>query len=105
AKGTKGAKVTQAHGWQPVGERAPRRNVMRYLTLGEVSLILMVCASASQEPAVGTKQAAAEPVANRPKVPGKLRLRLRERRETPPGSGQIKAVERTPDRDAAATAI
>jgi nicotinamidase-related amidase len=47
----------------------------------------------------------AEPVANRPKVPGKLRLHLRERKEAAPGSKQFKVVERTVDWDAAATAI
>src|SRR5206468_4075485 len=44
-----------------------------------------------------------EAVANRPKVPGKLRLRLQERREAP--GGAVKAVERTVDWDAARTAV
>jgi nicotinamidase-related amidase len=44
-------------------------------------------------------------VANRPKVPGKLRLHLRERREEPRGSGQIKVIERTVDWEVAETAI
>jgi nicotinamidase-related amidase len=43
------------------------------------------------------------PLANRPKVPGKLRLHLRERREEP--KGKIKVVERTVDWDVAETAI
>lgn len=42
---------------------------------------------------------------NRPKVPGKLRLNLRERREEPPGSGKVKVVERSVDWEVAETAI
>lgn len=42
---------------------------------------------------------------NRPKVPGKLRLNLRERREEPKGSGQFKVVERSVDWEVAETAI
>jgi hypothetical protein len=45
------------------------------------------------------------PVSNRPKVAGKLRLLLQERREVPPGSGQVKVIERTALWDAARTAI
>jgi nicotinamidase-related amidase len=48
---------------------------------------------------------AAERVANRPKVPGKLRLRLQERREVPERSGQFKVVERTAEWEVAETAI
>lgn len=44
-------------------------------------------------------------LANRPKVPGKLRLNLRERREEPKGSGQFKVVERAVDWEVAETAI
>jgi nicotinamidase-related amidase len=44
-------------------------------------------------------------IANRSKVPGKLRLHLRERREEPKKSGQIKVIERTVDWDVAETAI
>jgi nicotinamidase-related amidase len=47
----------------------------------------------------------APPIANRPKVPGKLRLHLRERSEQPAGSGKVRVVERTVDWDAARTAI
>jgi nicotinamidase-related amidase len=43
--------------------------------------------------------------ANRPKVAGKLRLHLRERKETAPGSKQHKVVERNVDWHAAETAI
>ncbi len=42
---------------------------------------------------------------NRAKVPGKLRLTLRERREEPKGSGQFKVIERTVDWNVAETAI
>lgn len=48
---------------------------------------------------------AAERVANRPKVPGTLRLHLRERKETSPGSKQFKIVERTADWEVAKTAV
>jgi nicotinamidase-related amidase len=47
----------------------------------------------------------ADAVANRPKVSGKLRLQLRERRESMPGSGQWKLAERTTEWDVAATAV
>lgn len=43
------------------------------------------------------------PIASRPKVPGKLRLHLRERREE--SKGKIKPVERTVDWEVAQTAI
>lgn len=43
------------------------------------------------------------PIANRPKVPGKLRLHLRERREEP--KGKIKVIERTVDWEVSETAI
>jgi nicotinamidase-related amidase len=54
---------------------------------------------------VATADKEEEKIANRPKVPGKLQLRLRERKETAPGSGSFKAVERTVEWHAAATAI
>ncbi len=46
-----------------------------------------------------------EPVANRPKVPGKLRLHLRQRKEEPSGSGKFKVVESTTDWEASQTAV
>ena len=55
-------------------------------------------------PAVG-QEAAKDRAANLPKVPGTLRLHLRERKETPPGSKQFKAVERTVDWEVSKTAI
>jgi nicotinamidase-related amidase len=42
---------------------------------------------------------------NRPRVPGKLRLHLRERREEKPGSGTFKAVERTVEWEVSETAV
>jgi nicotinamidase-related amidase len=45
----------------------------------------------------------AEPVANRPRVPGKLRLWLRERHKA--AGGQFRIVERTADWDVAETAV
>ncbi|MBI3467867.1 MAG: isochorismatase family protein [Planctomycetes bacterium] len=47
----------------------------------------------------------AERVVNRPRLPGTLRLHVRERRETPAGGGKVKAVERDLDWQAADTAI
>src|SRR5207248_503887 len=44
-------------------------------------------------------------VTNRPKVPGTLRLHIRERREEPAGSGKLKVVERTVNWKASETAI
>jgi nicotinamidase-related amidase len=42
---------------------------------------------------------------NRPRVPGKLRLKLQQRNETGKGSGQFKIVEKTVEWDVADTAI
>jgi nicotinamidase-related amidase len=44
-------------------------------------------------------------IANQPKVPGTLRLNVRERREEPRESGRFKVVERTLDWEVGATAI
>ena len=44
-------------------------------------------------------------IENRPKVAGKLRLNLRERREELKGSGKVKVVERSVDWNVAETAI
>lgn len=53
---------------------------------------------AAQEPV-------AEPLTNRPKVPGVLRLNLRERKETAPASKDFKVVERTADWEVSQTAV
>jgi nicotinamidase-related amidase len=50
-------------------------------------------------------QEATEQIANRPKVAGKLRLHLSERKAAAPGGGQFQAVERTVDWNASETAI
>ncbi len=47
----------------------------------------------------------AEAIPNRPKVPGVVRLNVREQREMAPGSGQFSSVERTVDWNVAETAI
>lgn len=48
---------------------------------------------------------AAERLANRPRVPGTLRLNLRERREEPAGSGKLRVAERSVEWKVAETAI
>lgn len=52
-----------------------------------------------------TQEKNAEPVANRPKLPGTLRLKLRERKEDPAASGKFKVVERAVDWKVSETAI
>ena len=63
-----------------------KRGIPCALTLGIALLIAW--------PTVA-QEAAKEPVHNRPKVPGTLRLHVRERKESSPGSKQFKVVERT----------
>ena len=77
-------------------------NTMGRFTISAL-LFLVIAPTPGCEPATADPTAA--PLANRPKVPGKLRLNLRERREEPKGSGKIKVVERTVDWDVAETAI
>ena len=43
---------------------------------------------------LAAQEAATETLPNRPKVPGLMRLNLRERKETAPGSKEFKMVER-----------
>jgi len=74
-----------------------RPRVLRILTV--VLLALCVATPAA------TSDKADEAVPNRPKVPGKLRLRLQERKETKPGSSEFKAGERTVDWEVAETAV
>lgn len=66
---------------------------------------LLARGAGDSPPGVNASQPAAAPVENRPKVPGLLRLHLRERREEPAGSGKIMAVERMVDWHVAETAI
>jgi nicotinamidase-related amidase len=72
-------------------------------------LSLIVAATTAQNPPVitgfPTDKKEESRIENRPKVPGKLRLNLRERREDPKGSGQFKIVERSVDWNVAETAI
>ena len=73
------------------------RNIVRTVT---VSVLL-----AGMAVPLAAQDAAPEAVPKRPKVPGTLRLHLRERKETAPGSKQFKLVERTVDWDVGKTAI
>jgi nicotinamidase-related amidase len=65
-------------------------------------LAAMLLAFTTSSPAGAQEQPR---LTNRPKVPGKLLLHLRERREEPAGSGKINMVERTAEWDVAETAI
>jgi nicotinamidase-related amidase len=73
------------------------RNLMRHVALIVIGLALVLPALVSG--------GAAEAIPNRPKVDGKLRLNVRERRETAPGSGRFQASERAVDWNVAETAI
>ena len=57
------------------------------------------------ESAAPSQEKPAEPVANRPKLAGTLRVTLRERREEPPASGKFKVRERQVDWKVGETAI
>jgi nicotinamidase-related amidase len=54
---------------------------------------------------VASEDATNERLANRPKVPGKLRLRMQKQQENPPGSGQFQPKEVVVDWNTAETAI
>jgi nicotinamidase-related amidase len=56
-------------------------------------------------PLAGEPNKATEKVLNRPKVPGKMLLHLRDRKEAAPGSGQFRIVERDAEWDVNETAI
>lgn len=64
-----------------------------------VSLTILLLISA---PLISDETKTAEAIASRPKVPGKVRLHLRERRED---NGKTRVVERTADWEVAETAI
>ncbi len=68
-----------------------------------VACLFGVSGAAKEQPRAADKKAVR--IANRPRVPGKLVLHLRERREEPKGSGKIKVVERTTEWNVAETAI
>src|SRR5262249_23984276 len=65
----------------------------------------LVAAEKSTEPAAAPPKPPEVRIANQPKVPGKLRLNVRERREEPKESGKFKVVERTLDWEVGETAI
>src|SRR5947209_3434222 len=71
--------------------------------LGGCLVVSLLALGLSAGAEVGEKQT--ERVVNRPRVPGRLRLHLRERREEPHVSGKVKVVERTDDWETAETAI
>jgi len=54
---------------------------------------------------LAAKEAPGEAIPNRPKLPGLMRLHLRERKETAPGSKEFKVVERTVDWEVSKTAV
>lgn len=54
---------------------------------------------------VAADEASTQMLPNRPKVPGLLRLHLRERKEAAPGGKEVKVVERTVDWEVSKTAI
>jgi nicotinamidase-related amidase len=56
-------------------------------------------------PLAGEPDRPVEKVLNRPRVPGKLLVHLRERKETAPGSGQFRLAERNVEWDVNETAI
>lgn len=76
---------------------------MRSVALSVIALTFLVGgwpAAAQEKPA-----AASASLASRPKIPGTLKLQVRERRESPAGSGKFEAHERTVEWQAAETAI
>src|SRR5262249_34722897 len=70
--------------------------------LATVTLVLIATALIAP---IATGDKEDERIPNRPKVPGKLRLKLQERRETAPKSGEFKVVEKMVDWNVAETAI
>lgn len=56
-------------------------------------------------PDLSSAEKAGEKISNRPRVPGKLRLNLRERKETAPASRQFLVSRRSVDWEVSATAI
>lgn len=74
------------------------------LTLALAAVLALVYFSTAKQGDPPTTPQIAR-IANQPKVPGTLRLNVRERREEPSGSGRIKVVERTVDWEVKETAI
>ncbi|MBC8869269.1 MAG: isochorismatase family protein [Planctomycetes bacterium] len=54
---------------------------------------------------LAAQEASTEPIPNRPKVPGLLRLNLLERKETAPDTKEFKVVERTVEWEVSQTAV
>ena len=75
------------------------------LVLAVVPMAVFFAAEMSGEPVAAPPAARDVRIANLPKVPGTLRLNVRERREEPKGSGKFKVVERTLDWEVGETAI
>lgn len=74
------------------------RRLFRILSLAALSTSALAGLPASPEPV-------SDNLPNRPKVPGVMRLNLRERKETAPGSKEFKVLERAVDWDVAKTAV
>jgi hypothetical protein len=74
--------------------------VLSWAALLGVAILALALATA---PTTADKEESRTP--NRPKVPGKLRLQLRERREEPGGGGKLQVLERTVDWEVSETAI
>lgn len=67
--------------------------------------ILSVVAESSTWTRAAAPEAAVVPLTNRPKVPGVLRLHLRERQSEAADRGRVRVVERTVDWNVAETAV
>jgi nicotinamidase-related amidase len=68
-------------------------------------LILAVLSATASAATPETQEPVSDKLPNRPKVPGTLRLHLRERKEATPGSKEFKVVERTVDWEVSKTAV
>ncbi|OAI57354.1 hypothetical protein AYO49_02210 [Verrucomicrobiaceae bacterium SCGC AG-212-N21] len=84
----------------PLRTSAVKAQMSRILLL---ALTILSCAAFAAPPA--NLEPVSDNLPNRPKVPGTLRLNLRERKETAPGSKEFKVVERTVDWDVMKTAV
>src|SRR5262245_248994 len=81
---------------------------MRRMTIIPIAIAilgLLVPAAAGDKELAPERFPNDERLPNRPKVAGKLKLQVRERKETAPKSGEFKLVERTIEWQAAETAI
>jgi len=69
-----------------------------------ILMLALLCVTAFAAPPE-TQEPVRDNLPNRPKVSGTLRLNLRERQESAPGSKEFKVVERTVDWEVAKTAV